>query len=395
MNALEISKGIFSVGVTNPDLRIFDIVIPTQFGSTYNAYLVKGEKALALIDTVHSEKSSEYLTDLQNVCDLSKVDYIVMNHTEPDHSGSLEKLLELAPNAKVVGTVAALKFLRAICNRDFPSITVKDGMVVDLGGKTLEFIVAPNLHWPDSMFTYVKENKLIFTCDFLGAHFCGAPMLSEVLNLDDYKSSLKLYFDCIFAPFKKFVQNGLKKIDSLNLEFVCPSHGPILDTEICQTIETYHKWSEEKSVGNTAVIAYCSAYGYTKDLARVANDVLHAHGYTVHSFDLGVTPAPLAANAANEAKLFLIGSPTLNKDALPPVWYFIAHLSAITAPKKKVGVFGSYGWTGEAVPHIVDHLKQMKFNVQGEGFRVNFKPSANELEKMKAYVEALLSESKP
>lgn len=390
--ALEISRGIFSVGVNDPDMRVFDVVVPTAFGSSYNAYLIRGEKATALVETVHEKKCGEFLANLRAVCDISKIDYIVMNHTEPDHSGSLVELLKLAPRAKVVASASALKFLKKITNLEFESIAANASLRLDLGGKTLEFIIAPNLHWPDSMFTYVPEDGILFTCDFLGAHYYeeNHPLFSKVAAMDDYGVALKVYFDCIFSPFKKFVQNGLQKIAALDLRIVCPSHGPILDDGIQKAIDTYAQWSTPEEVSRYAVVAYASAYGYTRILAETAEATLKENGYTAKIFDLGVTPPEIVAGEANRADLLFVGTPTFNKDALLPVWNFIAHLSAIANAGKKVGVFGSYGWSGEGVPLVVEHLKLMKYRVQGEGFRAVFKPSDSEIFAMKEYVKSCL-----
>lgn len=390
--ALEISSGIFSVGVSDPDMRVFDVVVPTAFGSSYNAYLVRGEKATALVETVHEKKCDEFLKNIQTVCGFSEIDYIVMNHTEPDHSGSLLELLKLAPQAKIVASASAIKFLKKITNSEFESITATNSLRIDLGGKTLEFLIAPNLHWPDSMFTYIPENKALFTCDFLGAHYYeeNHPLFSKIASMDNYNVSLKVYFDCIFSPFKKFVQNGLQKIAPLDLSLVCPSHGPILDDGIQKVIDTYAQWSVLEEPSKFAVIAYASAYGYTRLLAEAAETTLKECGFSVKLFDLGVTPPEIVASEANKASLIFIGSSTFNRDALLPVWEFVVHLSSIINVNKKVGVFGSYGWSGEGVPLLVEHLKQKKYNVCGEGFRAVFKPSETEISAMKEYVKSCL-----
>ncbi len=390
--ALEISPGIFSVGASDPDMRTFDVVVPTAFGSSYNAYLVRGERATALVETVHEKKCEELLANIRTVCEVSTIDYIVMNHTEPDHSGSLLELLRLAPRAKVVASASALKFLGKITNSTFESIPATSSLRLDLGGKTLEFMIAPNLHWPDSMFTHVPENKALFTCDFLGAHYYeeNHPLFSKIVSMDNYNISLKVYFDCIFGPFKKFVQNGLQKIAPLDLSLVCPSHGPILDGGIQKVIDTYAQWSSRQEQPKYAVVAYASAYGYTRLLAETAESTLRENGFSVKLFDLGVTPPEIVAGEVNRASLVFLGSPTFNRDALLPVWELVAHLSVVANAGKKVGVFGSYGWSGEGVPLLVEHLRQKKFDVCGEGFRAVFKPSEEEISSMKEYVKSCL-----
>ena len=203
MSAIKFKKNVYSVGVLNPALRVFDIVMEARYGTSYNAYLITGEKNV-LIDTVHEPFFSEYLDNIQSVIDISKIDYLIMNHTEPDHSGSVAKLLQLNPNITVYCTTAAKMYLSAITNADFKCATVKQGEKLNIGGEELEFIVAPLLHWPDSMFTYMASTKMLFTCDFLGAHYCEPTMKnSDPHYPDKYMEQFKYYYDCIFGPFKQ------------------------------------------------------------------------------------------------------------------------------------------------------------------------------------------------
>ena len=199
-----------------------------RYGTSYNAYLITGEKNV-LVETVEANFFDEYLDNIQSVVDISKIDYLIMNHTEPDHSGSVAKLLEKNPNITVVCTTAAQKYLRAIANHDFPCIVAKHGDKLDIGGQELEFIVAPLLHWPDSMFTWMPQQKVLFTCDFLGAHFCEPTMLDSNIHYpEQYLGEVNYYYACIFGPFKPYVLAGLDKIKDLPVEMVCPSHGPCL-----------------------------------------------------------------------------------------------------------------------------------------------------------------------
>ena len=173
MSAVKITEGIYSVGIMNPNMRVFDIVMKTDSGTSYNSYLVRGSEKTALIETCHESFFEEYLENIKEVCKFEEIDYIVMNHNEPDHSGSLAKLLELMPNAQLIASIAGANYLKNITNRcDLDIHKVKDGEVLDLGGLSLTFLSAPNLHWPDSMFTWVKEANTLFTCDFLGCHYC-------------------------------------------------------------------------------------------------------------------------------------------------------------------------------------------------------------------------------
>ena len=217
MAAIKITDNVFSVGVQNPDLEIFDIVMPTRFGTSYNSFLVKGATKTALVETSHAEFFDEYKANIAEVTDPASIDYIVVNHTEPDHSGALAALLGACPKAQIVCTAVAANYLKNITNRaDLNVRVVKEGETLDLGGLTLKFIVAPLLHWPDTMMTYCPEEKVLFPCDFLGAHYSFAPMFdAKVRNLDDYRSAFKDYYDALparapMAPNRAFIQKFAK-----------------------------------------------------------------------------------------------------------------------------------------------------------------------------------------
>ena len=235
---LKLKENIYYVGVINPNLRVFDIIMATEYGTTYNAYLIKGDKT-ALVESVHDRFSETFFRNIKEICNPSEIDYIIFNHTEPDHSGSIAKLLEYNPDITVVGSAASIKNISNISNCSFKSQTVKTGDSLDLGqGLVCEFISAPNLHWPDSIFTYLPSRKTVFTCDFLGSHYCE-PLITddEITYIDAYKSAFENYYQAIFGPFKKFVLDGLKKLEPLDFDMVCCSHGPVLKNEIKYTME--------------------------------------------------------------------------------------------------------------------------------------------------------------
>jgi len=385
-----IKENIYSIGVLNPQLRVFDIIMQTEFGTTYNAYLVKGENKTALIETVHINYFDEYLEKISAICDVTAIDYIVLNHTEPDHSGSLARLIELNPSITVVSSMAGNKYVSAICNCKFNGQIVKDGDSIDLGGKTLLFTIAPFLHWPDSMFTYIAEDKVLFPCDFLGAHYCETSMFDNKIHYKDkYYKAFEYYYTCIFGPFKENVLNGLDKIKDFDFDVVCPSHGPILVEGIDSSIAKYRAWSNKvfhKNEIKKVVIAYVSAYGCTTTMAEKMKQGIESVG----NFDVEMINILDFENAIINEKIehsdaVLFGSPTINRDALKPVWDIIAGIDAITNKGKLCGVFGSYGWSGEAVKVLEERLRGLKMNVFGEGVRANFVPSNEELEKVTAY----------
>ncbi|OJU16527.1 MAG: MBL fold hydrolase [Clostridiales bacterium 43-6] len=376
MSTLQLKEKIYSVGVLNPALRVFDIIMTAEYGTSYNAYLIKGEKT-ALVETVHESFFDEYLENLQNLCDVTKIDYLIMNHTEPDHSGSIHRLLALCPGLEIISSVAAQKYLTSIVNVPFRSRIVKQGDTLDLGGMTLSFHPSPFLHWPDSMFTYESTTKTVFTCDFLGAHYCEPRVFDRFVHYPvKYEEAFRYYYDCIFGPFKPYVLAGLDKLAALEFDMVCPSHGPVLTDTIGDKIEKYRLWSTPKEKGDkkTVVIVYGSAYGYTKQLALASAQALEEAGYCVKSFDVVEDGLAEIIKAVEPCDALLIGSNTINRDATKPVWDVLTSIDAINT-RKPAGAFGSFGWSGEAVPMIQTRLSQLKFNVVGEGFKINFRPT--------------------
>ena len=387
MGVIKIGEGIYSVGVLNPSLRIFDIIMKTEYGTSYNAYLLTGVKNV-LIDTVHARFFDDYVENVKSLVPLEKIDYIVMNHNEPDHSGSLARLLELAPNAEILTSPAGRIYLPLITNKtNMKMRAVQDGEILDLGGgRSLQFIHAPFLHWPDSMFTWLQSEKTAFTCDFLGAHFCE-PSMSD-LNIKYpslYETAFSEYYEAIFSPFKPYVLSGLSKLSALNAEIVCTSHGPVLHKGgfLEKAGRLYDKWSA-CAVRNSKLIPifYCSAYGNTALLAgKIADGIKSVlTDATVDLFDLTITEACGLAGMMNNADAFLLGTPTINKDALLPVWQLVNSIDAINCKGRPVSAFGSYGWSGEGVPAVLARLKGLNMSVFEEGCRCRFVPSDAELQ---------------
>lgn len=381
----KIKEGLYSVGILNPNLRVFDIVMRTDFGTSYNSYIVKGSEKTALIETCHARFFDQYLENIREVCPLEEIDYIVLNHTEPDHSGVLDKLMQLIPGAQIFASPAAGIYLKNITNNPQLSVTcVKDGETLSLGDKTLSFINAPFLHWPDSMFTYVKEDSALFSCDFFGSHYCEPAVLdTKIAYSDCYFSALENYYTAIFGPFPSFVRKGLEKISGLTIDTVCTSHGPVLTKNglVEQVLELYKKWSVEHPVSKHIPIFYCSAYGCTKSLAEsIQKGILSVKSdHTVELYNIIDHDMAALSDILHSSAAFLIGSPTLNKDAVPPVWMLLSHMDAINIQKKPCATFGSFGWSGEAVPMITERLRSLKLKVFDESFRVNFVPSDTEL----------------
>lgn len=399
MAANKISDRIYSVGVQNPDLRVFDIVMATKYGTSYNSYIVKGEE-VALIEASHADFEGVYEENIRQVVDPAKIKYVVLNHTEPDHSGALRDILRLCPEATVLASAVALNYLKNIVNEPFNSRPVKDGEVLDLGGVTLNFTTAPLLHWPDSIFTYCPEEKTLFSCDVFGSHYSSDNTFDkDIADVDGYKEAFKGYYDAIFGPFKPFVVAGMAKISKYPFETVCPSHGPVLTKEglLPYVLDSYRAWSKPvRNAVKTVPVFYCSAYGCTAKLAAAIVDGVKEviPDANCEAYDLIKNDMAVMREKLNSSDAFAVGSPTLNADAVPPVWDLLAGVDAINIRKRPVAVFGSFGWSGEAVPNLVSRLISLKTAVVGEGFKVCFVPTDADLEAAKEYGKQLAASIK-
>ena len=388
MSAIKAMDDLWWVGVEDHDLRVFDIVMHSDWGTSYNAYAVRGTEGVALFETVKEKFFDEYLENIQQVCSLDEVRYIVVGHTEPDHSGSMEKLLKLVPNATVVGSATALTFLKEIVNGPLKSRAVKDGDTIDLGGRTLTFLSVPFLHWPDSMYTYIPEAKALFTVDSFGCHYADDRVFNDQIE-GDFEAAYKYYFDNIMGPFKPFVLKALNRIKDLDIEFIGNGHGPVLRTNLQHYFDLYRKWAtpvKKAPEDRNVVIAYVSAYGYTKQLAETIAEGLADGGVQhIQMFDL-VTDDNAAAKAALQSSDgFLLGSPTLVGDALPPIYEMLVGLNPIIHRGLPAAAFGSYGWSGEAVPNLTARMEALKLGQPLPGLKVRFKPSDAQLAEARQY----------
>ena len=382
----ELVQGVYSVGVQNPGLRIFDIIMKTPYGTSYNAYLVKGESKSALVETSKDGFLDEYLNNISQVMPFERIDYLVINHTEPDHVGVIPELIKRNPNLEVIGTNSAITFIGQIINRPFNSRVVKKGDTLDLGGRTLSFYPMPNLHWPDTMFTQDSLTNALFTCDFLGAHYSFAPMLfSRVKDQEEYLQATRQYFMDIMSPFAHpFVINGIAAVKELNPSMVLPGHGAVLDKQIDKVLGLYGALSQKPARdGKQAAIIYVSAYGYTRMLAQTIHAQLLSLGLNADMIELSEDNQPQALAAISQADGVLFGSPTFLGDTLQPIGELLAALHPYNLKGKLCAAFGSYGWSGEAVGNITGRLEQLKAKTL-PGVRARLKPSEQELEQARA-----------
>ncbi len=383
MQSIKLRDDFYWTGIIDDKLRVFDIIMYTEFGTTYNSYVLKADGQTILFETAKAKFFDEYLSKLKEVIDVTKIDYLVVDHTEPDHAGSVEKLLDYSPQMKIIATATAIGFLKEIVNRDFVSLAVKDNQTMTIGNKTLRFMVVPNLHWPDTMYTFIEEEQILVTCDSFGSHYCLPEVVSSAIkNEDDYQSALRYYYDCIIGPFKPFMLKALNRVEGMDITMIATGHGPVLvGDRISQVMKTYREWSTvvNPNTKKTVVIPYVSAYGYTGMLAeKIAEGVRDSGDVDVRVYDM------VTADKAkvNEEMLFadglLFGTPTIVGDALQPIWDLVISMFPGTHGGKHASAFGSYGWSGEGVPNIIDRLKQLKMKVT-DGLKIRFKPSEADL----------------
>lgn len=383
MKSLKLRDGFYWTGIIDHKLRVFDIVMYTDFGTTYNSYVMKTGDKVVLFETAKDKFFDEYLEKLKEVIDVTKIDYLVTSHTEPDHAGSVEMLLDHSPQMKILATPCAISFLKEIVNRDFVSIAVKDDQRMTIGKRTLHFMLVPNLHWPDTMYTFIEEEQILVTCDSFGSHYCLDEVLSDrIQNEDDYQIALKYYFDCIIGPYKPFMRKALDRVEPLDISMICTGHGPVLvGDRIRKVMAIYKEWSTvvNPNVKKTVIIPYVSAYGYTGQLAdKIAEGITDSGDIDVRIYDMVTEDPAKVREELQFADGMLFGTPTIIAEALKPIWELTLGMFSVTHGGKYAGAFGSYGWSGEGVPHITERLKQLKMKVV-DGFRVRFKPSEADL----------------
>lgn len=385
---LPLNDDVSWVGVLDEDIVTFDIVMETQYGTTYNAYFINADKKV-VIDTVKKTFQKDFLGKLSSLTDPAKIDYIICTHTEPDHSGSLTSLLDLAPNATVIGSGQALNYLSEMMGRPFQSMKIRDGDTLDLGNKTLRFIGASNLHWPDTIYTYLEEDNILFTCDSFGSHYSNEEMFDD--RVGDFQDAFRYYFDVILKPFSKFMLKAIEKIDGLDISMICPGHGPILRSGWQEKVRLSAELATaylESLNGNEKriLIAYVSAYGYTGEMAEsIAAGIKGSGDIEVTVVDIENIPLGELEELIVRSGGLLIGSPTINRNTLLPVYRMFSVINPIRDKGKLAASFGSYGWSGEAVPLIEEHLRNMKLEIVQDGLATKFFPNEEQREALKDF----------
>lgn len=376
-NVFEIKKDVYYTGVLDKGLEVFDIIMETEYGTTYNSYLIKDEKTV-LFDTVKSNFKDEFFENIEAITPIEDIDYIVVHHTEPDHASCLAYVLDKNPEAVIYCTTPAKNFLTNQLNREFKFKTVKDGDVLNIGKRNIKFVLAPMLHWADTMFTYIEEDKLLLTCDAFGCHY-GSYDSECVKDNEDYLKASKVYYDCIVKPFAQNVLDGVDKVVKLGLDFdtILTSHGPILSKEPMEQVKRYIEWSKDatKTTNNDKIsMFYLSAYGNTKLMAEKIAEGAKSEGADVSIYDLEKLTHEEMHDKFLESKIVVLGSPTINKTMVKPMWDLLSNIDPMANKGTIAGVFGSYGWSGEGITMAENLLKSMAFKMPVETVKKKFFP---------------------
>jgi len=383
MKAFKIKENIYWVGGIDWDLRDFH-GYTTERGSTYNSYLIIDEKVV-LIDTVKHYLFDEMVSRISSIIEPEKIDYIIAQHVEMDHSGSLEKLLKLAPNAKIITSNFGEKGLK----KHFPNISsynvVKTGDTLSTGKFTLTFIMETMVHWPDNMGTYLNEEKILFSQDAFGQHVASFERFSKDFPKDILFEEAAKYYANIVLPYGGQLQKVLEQASKIDIDLICPSHGLIWDSYISEIVQKYNKWSKNE-VDEKAVIIYDTMWESTKKLAYAVAEVFEELRIPFELLNLKVNNNSNIITKLIETKYIAVGSPTLNSNMLPTVGGFLTYLKGL-APKNRVGfAFGSYGWGGQSIGDVEKLLSSIGFKML-PSFSCNYIPQKEDIEKMKTQLK--------
>ncbi|KDR94708.1 Flavorubredoxin [Peptoclostridium litorale DSM 5388] len=375
MKSVEIKKGVYWVGGIDWSLRNFHGYL-TQRGSTYNAYLIVDEK-ITLVDTVKSHLADELIERISKVVDPSKIDYVVSNHVEMDHSGALPKIMEVAPNAQIVTCASGEKGLTAHYKKDWNFKVVKSGDVLELGKRSLHFLLTPMVHWPDNMVGYMPEEKILFSNDSFGQHIASSERFDDEYPLDIVMEEARKYYANIVLPYGSQVKKELEAAGGFDIEIIAPSHGIIWRKHVGDIVTEYKKWSSNETV-KKALIVYDSMWKSTEMMAGAVSRAFEEKGYQIRLISLQASHISDIMTELIDAEYVCVGSPTLNNNMLPSVASFLTYMKGLAPKGRKAIAFGSYGWGGQSVGNVEADLKAAGCEVV-EKIKQQYVPSQEDL----------------
>jgi len=387
MKPRKIRDRIYWMGSVDWDRRLFDSLIPLPDGTSYNAYLIEGSEKTVLLDSVDPSLADELLAQLE---DVSGIDYVISHHAEQDHSGTIPQVLEKYPRAKLITTPKAKGMLIDLLRIPEESfITVKDGETISLGDKTLKFIYTPWVHWPETMITYLEEDRILFSCDFFGSHIATTDLY--VTDEGRVYEAAKRYYAEIMMPFRKVIEKNLEKLASYDIEVIAPSHGQIYPRPSF-IIDAYRNWILGPPL-NTVVLPYVSMHESTRRMVDYFVSALVERGVRVEQFNLAVTDIGKLAMALVDAATIVVGTPTILAGPHPYAAYGVFLANALRPKAKFLSIIGSYGWGGKTVEILAGMIPNLKVEVI-EPVLAKGLPSENDLKALENLAETIATKHK-
>ncbi|HON59532.1 MAG TPA: FprA family A-type flavoprotein [Smithella sp.] len=390
-SAVKVSDHVYWVGAIDWTIRDFH-GYTTPHGSTYNAYLIMADK-ITLIDTVKKPFKDEMLARIRSVVDPSRIQYIVSNHSETDHSGCLPEVMDFIKPEKVFASTVGVKTLKELFHDDHEILPVKDGETLSLGNMSLTFMETRMIHWPDSMFSYLDQDELLFSQDAFGMHLATLERFADEIPAATLEYEGATYYANIVLPYSAIVLRALEKVaaSGMKMKIIAPDHGPVWRRDLGFILDLYKKWASQRPTAK-AVVIYATMWHSTEKMARAVSEALAQAGVKTKLISMNETHRSEAAYEVLDAGALIVGSPTLNNNILPQMADVLTYLKGLKPANKIGAVFGSFGWSGESVKQLDAILKEMKVDIVAESVAVKNVPDASSLEKCHALGKAVAAE---
>jgi flavorubredoxin len=380
----EITKGVYYVGVDDHLTELFEGLWVLPHGVSYNSYLIVDEK-ITLIETVKEPWADEWLDNIRDIVDPSKIDYIVLNHMEPDHTSSLPEIAKIATNATLIYTPKAAPMQKSFYNVRLAEKTVDDLEELSLGNKTLKFVHAQFLHWPETMFTYLVEDEIVFSCDAFGAYGAlNGKIFDDEIDMRMVESESRRYLSSIITSYLKFIQRGIEKVKELGIgiKIIAPSHGPVYRKDPMWIVNKYHEWSSPEFEKHVAIV-YGTMYGFTHRLAMKLKKKLNELGVEVKIHNVSYSEMSRMITDTMRAGVIVLGAPTYDAYPFPKMWSFVNEMQGKRFTERPIALFGTFGWGGGGVRKLRKTIEELKFEVLEPVIRVRGRPNAEEVEDIK------------
>lgn len=386
----EITKGIYYIGVDDHHTELFENLWPLPFGVSYNSYLIVDEK-IAVVETVKGLFADEWLNNIREMVDPERIDYIILNHMEPDHTGALPKLAELAKNATIVLTSKAAAMEESFYDTNLPIKTVEDLEELSLGMKTLKFVHIQFVHWPETMATYAIEDEVLFSCDAFGSYGAlNGKHFDDEIDMNMVETESRRYLSTIITSYFKFVQRAIEKVKDLRvgIKFIAPSHGPIYRKDPMWVIEHYSKYTSDV-LEKYVTIIFGSMYGFNLRLAHTLKKELQDLGVEVKIHNISYTSIDKVITDSVRAGVIVLGTPTYDAFPFPKIWAFANEMEGKRFQKRPIGLFGTYGWGGGGVRKLQKYLEDGKFEILEPVIRCRARPTEQEKEEIQQLAKSI------